>query len=190
MEERLETMSGTVVNTTTTQDALIPVEQPTPEEGQVVVVTDELVVASVVTPDFTEMTITEASAFERDFILGDADFVLPDGRTKGEVRQEAAEGEQMEAENSRRREAETLGMAVGDEPHKAVRVGFVGGRLLTQPISNDVAETGVDDETSPADLKRLREIASGSGEPVIKTNETTAAARARARQPARVIPNS
>jgi len=179
-EQTPDTMSGTVVDTTTTQDALIPVEQPTPQEGEVVVVSDELVVASVITPEFTEMTIPEASAFVRDFILGDADFVLPDGRTKGEVRAEEFASEQMEAENSRRREAETLGMAVGDEPHKAVRVGFVGGRLLTQPISNDVAEEGegVESRTAPP-------------APIIKTNETAAAERARAlRQPARVNPNS
>jgi hypothetical protein len=96
-----------------------------------------------------EMSFEEADKLARDIQLGGPDYVLPDGRTKGQFFRERREEERA----ALRRGLEGRGVAASQSAER-VRVGFTGGQLIMQPVA--AAEDDLEDQPRITDPKVVK----------------------------------
>lgn len=91
-------------------------------------------------PAYVELTAEEASALEREIILGDPETTrLPDGRTVTEVRREKLESDREEGREQAARDLETMRAHSSATilPDARVRVQVVGGQLVSVPVEEE-----------------------------------------------------
>jgi hypothetical protein len=152
-----------------------------------------------------EMTPEEHSMWRRKYILHDSkdpDFVLPDGRTQGEVNAANQERDRLEAEEASRRETEAM-RAQAPVTHSTVKVSITeDGQIISEPqpaiVEADLSKGGqvtpeVTAEVSPP-APPIVEMSSSSTnnqtftvtEPVIAESEK--ASRRKTSHPADTLP--
>lgn len=99
-----------------------------------------------------EMSVEDAEQLQREYILGDADYKLPNGQTKGEFLAAQRKKEAKEAAEAREREAESLRSQAAASPEK-VRVRFKAGQLLVHPLATEPQEEVGDSKNDAASSK-------------------------------------
>ncbi|HEY0003733.1 MAG TPA: hypothetical protein VGB17_02895 [Pyrinomonadaceae bacterium] len=97
------------------------------------------------------MSAEGASQLSREIQLGDDDYVLPNGQTKGELRREQRAQDRVDAREAAKRETESLRAQASDRPN-LVRVAVVDGQVLASPVSSVV------EEKTEASLPEGREV--------------------------------
>lgn len=85
------------------------------------------------------MSVEEAEQLQRAFILGDASYKMPDGRTKGEFLAEQRKAELEGAAAAAARQTEALRSQAAASPEK-VLVRFTNGQMTTHPLAAEVKE--------------------------------------------------